>query len=74
MDYQIAQEDRLSKQQENQQERMVKMKEQDVRLKTAEIAADAKIKAEKIKLANPTAGEKPNPSKIKSAKNIKLEK
>ena len=74
MDYQIAQEDRLAKQQENQQDRIVKMKEQDVKLKAAEIAADAKIKAEKIKLANPTAGEKPNASKIKAAKNIKLEK
>jgi len=74
MEYQIAQEDRLADQQDKQQDRMLKSKEQDIKLKTAEIAADAKIKAEQIKLANPVAGESPNKEKMKSARNVKIKK
>jgi hypothetical protein len=74
MQYQIAQEDRLADQQDKQQDRMLKSKEQNIKLKTAEIAADAKLKAEQIKLANPVAGESPNRAKIEAAKKIKIKK
>lgn len=72
--YQIAQEDRLADQQDKQQDRILKSKEQDIKLRTAEIAAEAKLKAEQIKLANPVAGEAPNKAKMNAAKHIKIKK
>jgi hypothetical protein len=74
LDYQIAQEDRLADQQDKQQDRLLKSREQDIKLKTAELAAEAKIKAEQIKLANPTAGERPNKAKMEAARKVKIKK